>query len=66
MNYLQDLYSILTQVHTFEIGKKMPVKSTITFQVLNLFDTDYLAAADRFGVFPGIKRTYRANLSIGL
>lgn len=52
--------------YSFQIGKKLPIKSTITLQVLNLFDTDYLASADRFGVFPGVKRTYRANISIGL
>lgn len=42
-----------------------PIKGTIVLQVLNIFDTDYLSSADRFGVIPGMKRTYRANLSIG-
>ena len=43
-----------------------PIKGTIVFQVLNIFGTDYLASADRFGVIPGLQRTFRANLSLGL
>lgn len=45
--------------------KDSPIKGTIVFQVLNIFDSDYLASADRFGVIPGMKRTYRANVQIG-
>lgn len=40
-------------------------KGTISLQSANLFDKDYFAAADRFGVIPGEKRTFRANLTLG-
>ncbi len=42
------------------------VKGTLSLQSSNLFDKDYFAAADRFGVIPGEKRTFRINLTIGL
>ena len=40
-------------------------KGTISLQSANLFDKDYFASADRFGVIPGEKRTFRANLTLG-
>jgi len=40
-------------------------KGTLSVQSANLFDKDYFASADRFGVIPGEKRTFRANLTIG-
>jgi outer membrane receptor protein involved in Fe transport len=52
--------------YNFSIGQKMPVRGTISLQVLNIFDSDYLASADRFGVIPGMKRAFRMNLGIGL
>jgi outer membrane receptor protein involved in Fe transport len=52
--------------YNFSIGKQMPVRGTISLQVLNLFDIDYLASADRYGVIPGMKRAFRMNLAIGL
>ena len=51
--------------YNFDFGKKLPLRGTIVFQVLNIFDTDYLASADRFGVIPGMKRSFRANVSLG-
>lgn len=47
------------------LASDSPIKGTIIFQVLNIFDVDYLSSADRFGVIPGMKRTFRANVSIG-
>jgi outer membrane receptor for Fe3+-dicitrate len=35
-------------------------------QVLNVFDKEYLADVDRFGVIPGYLRTFRFNLSTGI
>ena len=51
--------------YNFNFGKKVPLKGTLTGQILNIFDTEYLAAADRSGVIPGMKRAFRLNLSIG-
>jgi outer membrane receptor protein involved in Fe transport len=41
------------------------LKGTITFQVLNIFNTEYFAAADRNGPIPGMLRTFRLNTSLG-
>ncbi|MCX7834282.1 MAG: TonB-dependent receptor [Ignavibacteria bacterium] len=41
------------------------VQGTISFQILNLFDTKYFSSSDRFGLIPGYLRTFRANLSLG-
>lgn len=49
--------------YNFNFNKKL--KGTITLQSANLFDKEYLASADRFGVIPGEKRTFRANLTVG-
>lgn len=51
--------------YNFNFGKQLPLKGTLTGQILNIFDTDYLAAADRYGVYPGMKRAFRLNLSVG-
>ncbi|MBS1493421.1 MAG: TonB-dependent receptor [Bacteroidetes bacterium] len=50
--------------YNFNFNKKL--KGQLTLQSANLFDKDYLASADRFGVIPGEKRTFRINLTIGL
>ena len=42
------------------------VKGTLSLQSANLFDKDYFASSDNFGVIPGEKRTFRINLTIGL
>jgi len=41
------------------------LQGTISFQVLNLFDTEYFASSDRYGLIPGLLRTFRVNLSLG-
>lgn len=51
--------------YNFNFGKQLPLRGTITGQILNILDTDYLASADRFGVIPGMKRAFRLNLSLG-
>lgn len=51
--------------YNYNFGKSVPIRGTIVFQVLNIFDTDYFAAADRSGVIPGMKRSFRANVSLG-
>jgi outer membrane receptor protein involved in Fe transport len=51
--------------YNFYFGKQAPLKGTISGQILNIFDTDYLASADRYGVIPGMKRAFRLNLSVG-
>jgi len=51
--------------YNFNFGKQLPLRGTITGQILNIFDTEYLASADRFGVIPGMKRAFRLNLSLG-
>jgi len=42
------------------------LKGLASIQVLNILDNEYLAAADRFGIIPGMLRTFRFNLSLGL
>lgn len=51
--------------YNFYFGKKAPLKGTLTGQILNIFDTEYFASADRYGVIPGMKRAFRLNLSVG-
>ena len=41
-------------------------KVDVTAQVLNLFDRNYFASADRSGFIPGSLRTFRVNLNTGL
>lgn len=41
-------------------------KGTVSLQSANLFDKDFFASSDNFGVIPGEKRTFRFNLTIGL
>lgn len=50
----------------YDFSFQKTVNGTLTLQCFNVFDTQYYAAADRFGVIPGALRQYRANLSIGL
>ncbi len=42
------------------------VKGTLTLQLFNVFDKEHFSSSDRFGVIPGLRRTFRANISIGL
>ena len=42
------------------------LKINASVQVLNVFDKEYLADVDRFGVIPGYLRTFRFNLSTGI
>lgn len=41
------------------------LQGTLSFQILNIFDTEYYASSDRYGVIPGLLRTFRVNLSLG-
>ncbi len=41
------------------------LKGLASIQVLNILDHEYLASADRFGVIPGLLRTFRFNMSLG-
>lgn len=49
----------------YNLNIKGYMKGSISFQVLNLFDTEFLASSDRSGVIPGIERTYRLSLALG-
>ena len=40
-------------------------RATASVQVLNVFDAEYIADADRNGVYPGIGRAFRFNLFAG-
>jgi len=42
------------------------INGMISGQILNLFDKEYLADVDNFGVIPGGLRSYRLNIGIGL
>ena len=50
--------------YNFKLLKTL--KGLASIQVLNILDNEYLAAADRFGVIPGMLRTFRFNLNLGL
>ncbi|MEO6695207.1 MAG: TonB-dependent receptor, partial [Ignavibacteria bacterium] len=50
--------------YNFKFFKSL--KGLASVQVLNILDTEYLASADRFGIIPGLLRTFRFNLSLGL
>ncbi|MCB0721631.1 MAG: TonB-dependent receptor [Ignavibacteriae bacterium] len=50
--------------YNFNFNKYL--KGSITFQVLNIFDSEWLSSSDNFGVIPGLGRTFRGNLTIGL
>ncbi len=39
--------------------------TTASIQILNLLDSQFLADADRNGVYPGLGRAFRFNLSSG-
>jgi outer membrane receptor protein involved in Fe transport len=41
------------------------VRGNVSAQVLNIFDTKFLASSDSYGVIPGMLRSFRLNLSIG-
>jgi outer membrane receptor protein involved in Fe transport len=56
-------------VWNFNVGARVDfgmLKGTASLQVLNLFDTEFLEDADRFGVIPGLKRAVRFNVSLGI
>lgn len=42
------------------------LKANVTAQILNIFDTNYLADMDNFGVQPGVLRSFRLNLNLGI
>lgn len=50
--------------YNFKMFKTL--KGLASIQVLNILDHEYLASADRFGVIPGYKRSFRFNLSLGI
>ncbi len=54
----------VTAGYNFEFQKL--IRGTLTLQLFNVFDKEYFSSSDRFGVIPGMGRTFRANLSIGL
>jgi len=43
-----------------------PIKIRVTAQVLNVLDTEFLVSANRSGVLPGITRSYRLNVGVGI
>ena len=43
-----------------------PMKVRVTAQVMNVLGTEYLVSANRSGVLPGMLRSYRLNLGVGL
>jgi outer membrane receptor protein involved in Fe transport len=52
-----------------QAGFKMdvnPVHVKVTGQVFNVFDTDYLVNANRSGVLPGVSRSFRLNVAVGI
>jgi outer membrane receptor protein involved in Fe transport len=56
-------------VFDFQVGmylKYNQVKARVTAQVLNIFDKQYLVSLDRYGVLPGITRSFRINLGVGI
>jgi outer membrane receptor protein involved in Fe transport len=56
-------------VWNFNVGARLNfgmIKGTASVQVLNLFDTEYLEDADRFGVIPGLTRAIRFNVGLGI
>lgn len=49
----------------YNFAYKKIFTGTFSLQSSNLFDKDYFASSDNFGLIPGEKRTFRANLTIG-
>jgi outer membrane receptor protein involved in Fe transport len=41
------------------------IRGNASFQILNIFNTEYLASSDAYGVIPGMLRAFRFNVSIG-
>jgi len=41
------------------------IRGNISAQALNLFNTEFLASSDSYGVMPGMLRSFRLNLSLG-
>jgi outer membrane receptor protein involved in Fe transport len=41
-------------------------RGAVSIQVLNLADKQYFSSSDRFGVIPGLRRSFRFNISEGL
>ncbi len=44
----------------------MGMRGIVSAQILNIFDTKFLADIDNFGVIPGNLRSYRFNVNIGI
>jgi len=42
------------------------IRGDLSIQAVNIFNTEYLADVDNFGVQPGVLRSWRYNLRIGL
>lgn len=58
-----------TVVYDLQAGGRydfMGFRGNFSFQILNLFDNKHLAASDRFGVIPGLLRSWRFSLSTGM
>ncbi|MBE0558683.1 MAG: TonB-dependent receptor, partial [Proteobacteria bacterium] len=58
-----------TWVWDFQLGGRYEafgVRGDIRFQIINLFDSEYLASSDRYGVLPGALRTFRFSMSAGI
>jgi outer membrane receptor protein involved in Fe transport len=43
-----------------------PVRVRVTGQVINLLDKEYIVNANRSGVLPGVSRTFRLNVAVGI
>lgn len=43
-----------------------PLRVRVTGQVINLLDKEYLVTANRSGVLPGVTRSFRLNVAVGL
>ncbi|HLP16793.1 MAG TPA: TonB-dependent receptor [Bacteroidota bacterium] len=53
----------------FQAGFNMtfePVRVRVTGQVINLLDKEYIVNANRSGVLPGVSRTFRLNVAVGI
>jgi outer membrane receptor protein involved in Fe transport len=56
-------------VFNFNIGTNFQVagvRATASMQILNLTDKEFIAQADRNGIYPGIGRSFCFNLSAGI
>jgi len=61
-NYPTARFSICRQVQSEVRSDQDPCYSS----VLNVFDTEFLVSANRFRVLPGITRSFRLNVGVGI